>query len=178
METQTRQTGWPSGLTVAQVRVARPTGQLAEIETFYSTDLGLPVLYRFEDHAGYNGVMIGLPGTDYHLEFTSHVDGSPCPAPTTDNLLVLFHNDAQMYDVVERLAAAGHERVEAENPYWGGVGALTFEDPDGWRLVLGTNARVLDQPVGSASSDARVATAARSCLSWRCWSALSPVNIR
>jgi hypothetical protein len=96
METQT---GWPDRLAVAQVRVARPTDQLAEIEKFYSTDLGLPVLYRFEDHAGYNGVMIGLPGTDYHLEFTSHVDGSPCPAPTTDNLLVLyFHNDAQMYD--------------------------------------------------------------------------------
>jgi catechol 2,3-dioxygenase-like lactoylglutathione lyase family enzyme len=137
METQTRQTGWPSGLAVAQVRVARPTDQLAEIEKFYSTVLGLPVLYRFEDHAGYAGVMLGLPGTDYHLEFTSHVDGSPCPAPTTDNLLVLyFHNDAQMYDVVERLAAAGHEPVEAENTYWAGVGALTFEDPDGWRLVL------------------------------------------
>src|SRR5882757_5265345 len=106
------QTGWPSGLAVAQVRVARPTDRLAEIETFYSTDLGLPVLYRFEDHAGYTGLMVGLPGTDYHLEFTSHVDGSPCPAPTADNLLVLyFHNDAQMYDVVERLAAAGHEPV-------------------------------------------------------------------
>jgi hypothetical protein len=39
--------------TLAQVRVARPTDQLAEIEKFYSTDLGLPVLYRFEDHAGY-----------------------------------------------------------------------------------------------------------------------------
>jgi catechol 2,3-dioxygenase-like lactoylglutathione lyase family enzyme len=137
METQTRQTGWPDRLAVAQVRVARPTDQLAEIEKFYSTVLGLPVLYRFEDHAGYTGVMVGLPGTDYHLEFTSHVDGSPCPAPTTDNLLVLyFHNDAQMYDVVERLAAAGHEPVEAENPYWAGVGALTFEDPDGWQLVL------------------------------------------
>jgi hypothetical protein len=41
-----------------------------------------------------------------------------------------------MYDVVERLAAAGHEPVEAEKPYWAGVGALTFEAPDGWRLVL------------------------------------------
>jgi catechol 2,3-dioxygenase-like lactoylglutathione lyase family enzyme len=128
---------WPIGLSVAQVRVARPTDQLAAIEKFYSADLGLPVLYRFKNHAGYDGVMLGLPGTDYHLEFTSHVDGSPCPAPTGDNLLVLyFHNDAQMYDAVERLAAAGHEPVEAENPYWAAAGALTFEDPDGWRAVL------------------------------------------
>lgn len=122
---------------IAQVRVARPTAQLAEVERFYSKDLGLPVIHRFENHAGYDGVMIGLPETDYHLEFTSHVNGSPCPAPTRDNLLVLyFHSDGQMYEVVERLAAAGHEPVDAENPYWKTVGAMTFEDPDGWRVVL------------------------------------------
>ncbi|NEW41414.1 VOC family protein [Nocardia cyriacigeorgica] len=130
-------TQWPTGLEVAQVRVARPTDQLAEVEEFYVRHLGLPVLYRFENHAGYDGVMLGLPGTDHHLEFTTHVDGSPCPAPTADNLLVLyFHGDARMYEAVERLAAAGHEPVAAENPYWDGVGALTFEDPDGWRVVL------------------------------------------
>ena len=86
--------------------MARPTDQLASIEKFYSADLGLRVLYRFENHNGYDGIMLGLPGTDYHLEFTSHVDGSACPAPTRDNLLVLyFHNDAQMYDAIERLAS-------------------------------------------------------------------------
>lgn len=129
--------GWPDGLRVAQVRVARPTDRLGAIERFYSKALGLPVLYRFQDHSGYDGVMVGLPGTDYHLEFTSHVDGSPCHAPTAESLLVLyFHGDAQMYETVERLAAAGHQPVDAENPYWAGVGALTFEDPDGWRIVL------------------------------------------
>jgi catechol 2,3-dioxygenase-like lactoylglutathione lyase family enzyme len=128
---------WPDGLRVAQVRVARPTDQLAAIEAFYSKHLGLPVIYRFSGHAGYDGLMLGLPGTDYHLEFTSHIDGSPCPAPTTDNLLVLyFHGDAQMFDTVERLAAAGHQPVEPENPYWTEVGARTFTDPDGWRVVL------------------------------------------
>ncbi|RKT84044.1 VOC family protein [Saccharopolyspora antimicrobica] len=128
---------WPSGLDVAQVRVARPTDRLAEVEQFYAEVIGLPVIGRFENHAGYDGVMLGLPGTGHHLEFTSHTDGSPCPAPTAENLLVLyFHGDARMYDVVERLAEAGHEPVPAENPYWAGVGALTFEDPDGWRVVL------------------------------------------
>jgi catechol 2,3-dioxygenase-like lactoylglutathione lyase family enzyme len=122
---------------VAQVRVARPTDQLAEVERFYSRHLGLPVIYSFQGHEGYDGVMLGLPGSDYHLEFTSHVDGSPCPAPTRDNLLVLyFHGEAQMYETVDRLAAAGHQPVEPENPYWASVGALTFEDPDGWRIVL------------------------------------------
>lgn len=122
---------------IAQVRIARPTDQLPEVERFYAEHLGLPVLYRFEDHAGYDGVMLGLPGADQHLEFTSHIDGSPCPAPTLDNLLVLyFPSEAQMYDVVQRLGANGHEPVEPENPYWRDVGALTFEDPDRWRVVL------------------------------------------
>jgi catechol 2,3-dioxygenase-like lactoylglutathione lyase family enzyme len=129
--------GWPSGLAVAQVRVARPTDKLGKVEEFYAQVLGLPVLYRFENHAGYDGVMFGLPGVDYHLEFTTHVDGSPCPAPTADNLLVLyFRGDAEMYETLERLADAGHEPVDAENPYWAGAGAFTFEDPDGWRVVL------------------------------------------
>jgi catechol 2,3-dioxygenase-like lactoylglutathione lyase family enzyme len=130
-------TNWPAGLAVAQVRIARPTDQLAQVEEFYAHHLGLPVIYRFQNHAGYDGVMIGLPGIAYHLEFTSHISGSPCPAPTTDNLLVLYlHNDNQMYDAIERLASHGHHPVLAENPYWEATGAITFEDPDGWRIVL------------------------------------------
>ena len=122
---------------VAQVRFARPTNRLAEVERFYTDVLGLPVIYRFSDHAGYDGVMIGLPNADCHLEFTSDLDGSPCPPPSRENLLVLyFRSDAQMYEVVDRLAMAGCEPVEAENPYWAEVGALTFTDPDGWRVVL------------------------------------------
>lgn len=128
---------WPSDLRVAQVRVARPTDKLAEVERFYAEILGLPVLYRFENHAGFDGVMLGLPGGRYHLEFTRSHAGSPCPAPSKENLLVLyFESEAAMYDVVERLAAAECEPVPAENPYWPDHGALTFEDPDGWRVVL------------------------------------------
>jgi catechol 2,3-dioxygenase-like lactoylglutathione lyase family enzyme len=62
---------------VAQVRIARPTDRLAEVERFYTDALGLRVIYRFSNHAGYDGVMIGLPDIDYHLEFTSHVDAVP-----------------------------------------------------------------------------------------------------
>jgi hypothetical protein len=34
-------TSWPVGLTVAQVRIARPTDQLAQVEAFYAHHLGL-----------------------------------------------------------------------------------------------------------------------------------------
>ena len=38
--------------------------------------------------------------------------------------------------VARRLGVLGHELVEAENPYWDGIGAVTIPDPDGWRVVL------------------------------------------
>ncbi|HEY4409019.1 MAG TPA: VOC family protein [Acidimicrobiia bacterium] len=128
--------GWPPTLPVAQVRIARPTDRLDEVVRFYHEGLGLPIVGGFEDHAGYTGVMIGLPGVGYHLEFTTHAEGSPCPAPTADNLLVLYMPDQQAVDaLVERLGALGHRPVPPENPYWAGRGA-TVPDPDGWRTVL------------------------------------------
>ncbi|MFD0365173.1 VOC family protein [Nocardia sp. GCM10030253] len=128
---------WPESLQVAQVRIARPTDRLAEVVRFYVEGVGLRELYRFENHAGYDGVMLGLPGAGYHLEFTTHVDGSPGDAPSAENLLVLyFSGEAQMYDVAWRLGEFGVEPVDAENPYWAENGGLTFPDPDGWRVVL------------------------------------------
>ena len=127
---------WPEDFPVAQVRVARPTDKLEEVVRFYREGLGLRVLGSFEGHAGYDGVMLGLPGALFHLEFTRHAAGSPCPAPTKDNLLVLYVGDrAAVLRKVEKLQALGCEPVEPENPYWAAQG-FTFEDPDGWRVVL------------------------------------------
>ena len=128
---------WPSGLDVRQVRIARPTDRLEDVVAFYRDGLGLTELFRFDGHAGYDGVMLGLPGSAYHLEFTQHVDGSPCPAPTRDNLLVFYVPDRSAIEtVVARLSERGHPPVEAENPFWTEAGAITIEDPDGWRVVL------------------------------------------
>lgn len=130
-------TMWPVALAAHQVRVARPTDQLAEVVRFYRDGLGLPELFRFTGHAGYDGVMLGLPGKPYHLEFTQHADGSPCPAPTRDNLLVFYVPDAgAVAATAGRLSSMGYPRVPAENPYWEDNHAVTIEDPDGWRIVL------------------------------------------
>ena len=53
---------WPTHLRVTHVRVARPTDRLVELTRFYGDVLGLTELFRFEDHAGYDGVLFGLPG--------------------------------------------------------------------------------------------------------------------
>ena len=128
---------WPGNLPVAQVRIARPTDNLQQLERFYCEGLGLIKLGSFTDHEGYDGVMLGLPNHVYHLEFTQHKNGSPCPAPSKDNLLVLYIPDqASIKSVIDRLSQMGYPEVEPENPYWKTKQAVTIEDPDGWRVVL------------------------------------------
>jgi catechol 2,3-dioxygenase-like lactoylglutathione lyase family enzyme len=130
-------TAWPTALPVRHVRIARPTDQLDEIVRFYRDGLGLPELDCFAGHAGYRGVLLGLPGMQYHLEFTHHDHGSQAPVPGGDTLLVLYFDDlAQVRQVAARLAALGYLPVKAENPYWTEHGAVTVEDPDHWRVVL------------------------------------------
>ena len=108
---------WPPKLPVRHVRIARPTDQLDEVVRFYCEGLGLPELDRFAGHAGYQGVMLGLPSLACHLEFTQHDHGSPGLAPSRDNLLVLYFEDlTQVERVAARLAALGHLPVAAENP--------------------------------------------------------------
>ncbi|WP_372736076.1 VOC family protein [Nocardioides sp.] len=127
---------FPGGAGVAQVRIARPTDRLEEVVRFYRDGLGLVELGRFEGHAGFDGVMLGLPDASVHLEFTRHEGGSPGPAPSRDNLLVLYVPDAgELAAWRDHMIAAGHEPVAAENPYWD-LRGVTFEDPDGWRIVL------------------------------------------
>ncbi|MGM9949628.1 MAG: VOC family protein [Lysinibacillus sp.] len=127
---------WSASLQVAQVRIARPTDRIEEVERFYCEGVGLQKIGSFEGHQGYTGIMIGLPDAGYHLEFTQHVDGSPCPAPTKDNLLVLYIPDLKTIQrIAANLHAMGYPEVEPENPYWEEKG-VTIEDPDGWRIVL------------------------------------------
>ncbi len=127
---------WSNPFPVVQMRIARPTDQFEQVIEFYEDGLGLQRIGEFWNHDGYDGVMFGLPDTNYHLEFTRHVTGTPCPAPTKDNLLVFYLPDWHVITkITKRLDGMGFPEVEAENPYWG-EDAITIEDPDGWRIVL------------------------------------------
>jgi len=119
-----------------QFRIARPTDKLEQVIDFYEKGLGLKRVGEFQNHDGYDGVMFGLPSLEYHIEFTRHVSGSPCPAPTKDNLLVFYMpNKNDIEEIKRRLTKMGYHEVEPENPYWKRKG-ITIEDPDGWRVVL------------------------------------------
>ena len=80
--------------------------------------------------------MLGLEGAAYHLEFTCKRGHEVGRAPTQDNLLVLHLPDVETWTAaVERMEGAGCKAVKAFNPYWD-VKGVTFEDADGYRVVL------------------------------------------
>ena len=127
---------WQGAVPAVQFRVARPTTRLGEVERFYCEGLGLKKIGSFENHAGYSGIMIGLPGHDYHLEFITQEGATTYPPPTKENLLVFYIPETEAIDkIAERLGSMGYEAVPPENPYWDEKG-ITIEDPDGWRIVL------------------------------------------
>ena len=118
------------------LRVARPTDHLEEVVRFYTDGLGFSRLDSFEDHDGFDGVMVGNPGAPYHLEFTRKHGHAAGRAPTQDNLLVFYLPDRDVWQrAVDRMIAAGYHPVPSFNPYWDGAGR-TFEDADGYRVVL------------------------------------------
>jgi len=116
--------------------VARPTNDIDALLRFYRDGLGLAVVGRFEDHDGFDGVMMGSPGAAYHFEFTIARGHSAGRAPTQDNLIVFYIPEAAEWRLaVDRMRGAGFDVVPSFNPYWDRQG-LTFEDPDGYRVVL------------------------------------------
>lgn len=121
------------GLTL---RVARPTDNLAAIAAMYAQGLGFAELGRFADHAGFDGVILGHPGAPYHLEFTAQRGHRAGSAPTREHLLVFYEPDASAWEAsCARMLAAGFRAVASLNPYWDARGK-TFEDLDGYRVVL------------------------------------------
>jgi catechol 2,3-dioxygenase-like lactoylglutathione lyase family enzyme len=115
-----------------ELRVARHTERLDEVVGFYRDGLGLPEIGGFHEHDGYDGVFLELPGTGAHLELTAG-GGQVAPAPHPESLLVLYLGDDEaVQTVAARLAA---DPIPPANPYWAEHG-LTFQDPDGFRVVL------------------------------------------
>jgi uncharacterized damage-inducible protein DinB len=145
-------------LSRAHLRVARPTDDLQAVVRFYRDGLGFTVLGSFEGHDSFDGVMLGHAGAAYHLEFTRKAGHRAGRAPTHDNLLVFYLPDrGEWQAAVDRLLGLGHRPVQSFNPYWDRNGA-TFEDPDGYRVVL-QNASRPATPQGAAArqDDSRTA---------------------
>jgi len=102
----------------------------------YCRGLGLRVLDRFENHDGFDGVMLGLAGVDYHIEFTRCRTHPVSPAPTVEDLVVFYiPEEAEWNAQCTDMLAAGFCEVPSTNPYWD-LHGRTFQDHDGYRVVL------------------------------------------
>ncbi|MEO1411596.1 MAG: VOC family protein [Bacteroidota bacterium] len=116
-------------------RHARHTNDLAVLTEFYTAVLGLEELGRFENHSGYNGVFLGFPHLDWHLEFTE----SEAPAehhPDQDDLLVFYLSSEEGWNAIRRDAERlGIKTVPSRNPYWQAHG-VELRDPDNFGVVL------------------------------------------
>lgn len=123
----------------SHLRLARPSRDLAAAERFWVGGLGLDVLFRLDgadDGAGAL-LMVGWPAAAWHLELAGDPHGVTPPAPTDEDLLVLYLDGEVDDAVIGRLVSSGGTRVTARNPYWEQWG-VTIADPDGYRLVLCT----------------------------------------
>jgi catechol 2,3-dioxygenase-like lactoylglutathione lyase family enzyme len=119
----------------ARIRIARATRQLESMTRFYREGLGFALAEEFTGHAGYSGVILAMRD-GVELELTTHERGRIVARPDGDDLLVLYLPSASHVDFIRgRLESLGHLSVEPLNPYWLDR-SVTFEDPDGWRIVL------------------------------------------
>lgn len=120
----------------AHLRVARPVRDLERSAALYREGLGLEEIGRFTDHAGFDGVMLGDRRCPYHFEFTYCRHHPVAPTPTQEDLVVFYLPDrGEWSQACARMLAAGFLEMPSFNPYWGRRGR-TFEDPDGYRVVL------------------------------------------
>lgn len=118
------------------LRIARPSNNLNQVALMYQQGFNFEVLSRFENHDGFDGIILGHPHSAYHLEFTHHRGTIVDNAPTQDNLLIWYvPNITNNQYLTDKLLNAGFIHVKSYNPYWD-LNGKTFEDCDGYRIVL------------------------------------------
>lgn len=123
-----------------EFRCARHTDNFADITAFYTDILGLQVLFSFEGHRGYAGVLIGKPDTAWHLEFTTSAVKAEHHFDPED-LLVFYPSSQEEYDhIIGKIETNNIKKYKAANPYWNDNGVF-IKDPDGFGVII-SNVRI------------------------------------
>jgi hypothetical protein len=120
----------------AQLRIARPVSDLPRSVRQYKLGLSLEQIAAFEDHDGFDGVMLGHPDQHFHFEFTFCRHHPVKPSPTPEDLLVFYLPAPAAWETrCALMEQAGFAEVRSFNPYWEGLGR-TFRDDDGYTTVI------------------------------------------
>ncbi len=118
-----------------EFRNARHTNHLKPIVEFYTNILGLEVLFSFENHNEYNGVFIGKPDHQWHLEFTASKNKAEHKFGVEDILVFYPTEKDEYHEIVERIETNDIEKIKAKNPFWDENGIM-IQDPDGFRVII------------------------------------------
>ncbi|MGP4970651.1 VOC family protein [Psychrobacter aquimaris] len=116
-------------------RYARHTNNLDTLIDFYQNIIGLEKLGGFKDHNGYDGVFLGFPNQDWHMEFTYSANKAH-HHPDRDGLIVFYlDSEEEIQDIIGRAKQADILPVTSQNPYWNENG-IELTDPDGFGVIL------------------------------------------
>lgn len=118
-----------------QFRYARHTTNLKALQQFYCEVLKLEVIGSFAGHNGYDGLFLGKPGLNWHLEFTQNGD-APLHQADDDDALVFYPETMTEYQqIVDAIQKLGITTLVAKNPYWNENG-ICVADPDGFGVII------------------------------------------
>ena len=118
------------------IRIAKPVRDLMLTEKMYTQGLKLTLLGKFENHEGFDGIMLGTSGMNYDFEFTHCKTHEIIPTSTCEDLVVLYEPNYEKWQkMCDDMINAGFVQVTSFNPYWD-VNGKTFQDIDGYRVVI------------------------------------------
>lgn len=116
-------------------RFARHTNNLNKLKSFYIDVLGFEVLGSFENHSNYNGIFIGKPQFDWHLEFTQSNEIVEFNFNEDDALVFYPEKISEYNQLLENIQKQNISIIKAKNPYWNENGKMIL-DPDGYRVII------------------------------------------
>lgn len=116
-------------------RFARHTNNLVKIKSFYIDVLGFELLGNFENHNNYNGLFIGKPNENWHLEFTKSKEIINFNFGTEDYLVFYPENAIDYNAIIKRIAENKIEFIQSKNPYWNENGKIIL-DPNGFSIII------------------------------------------
>ena len=116
-------------------RYSRHTDKIEAVCDFYMNIIGLQSLGDFQGHDGYQGIFLGLPNMDWHLEFTQSKERA-IHNPDRNDLLVFYVNSiVELNAIVHTAEKENITPVKSKNPYWQKNG-VELIDPDGFGVML------------------------------------------
>ena len=118
-----------------KLRVARHTNNLENIKSFYVNILGLEILGGFENHNNYDGIFIGKPAENWHIEFTKSNEKINISCNEEDYLVFYPENQLEYDQILKNIETNNIKFITSKNPYWNENGKIIL-DPDGFGVII------------------------------------------